>query len=432
MDIGRSQGFEHFTKGYNDLKSYIDNGWKIDWLIGPPRSGTNTTVNMLAETPAVDGLHLRDAFYYHQGLIITPEEHFDIVCGLIAAEIDKKIAEGQTGPGHILVKDMPQPFKDEIFQRWLPLVSNFIVTYRDPHSTTLSLITALANDEHVKNTPKETDLLKNGDLFREDLTEYERGLFDSTIKKILDGEHTDLKYGHWNNMNTILAKITEHVEKNPEKTLSVFSFTMAQADHNIMKNIVKTAGLGVPETLTQGWTKAVAGNFRRVSSSQFSQEKFPSKQDPRKILVWEKSAIKGPFKLWPVSSSPSLDKFPEKIQRIITDNLLPFYIDVMRHPNMVGPKTKEEFLQFANQEVEGKGLVKDLIPVTIYAYGMSRKIEAGEMLEELKRNHPEHKKAFAAIDTAISAAPENHIIPDTSQAVTRPQRDNNCSRETNL
>jgi len=55
------------------MQSHKNRGLKIHYLIGPPRSGTNTAVSMLAEIPDCEGLHVRDAFYCHQGLIISPK-----------------------------------------------------------------------------------------------------------------------------------------------------------------------------------------------------------------------------------------------------------------------------------------------------------------------------------------------------------------------
>jgi len=439
-------------QGYARLKALVDNGWKIDWLVGPPRSGTNTMVNILAETPAIDGAHMRDAFYYHQGLNIPADAHFNIVCGLLADEIERIIKTRGPGQKHFLVKDMPQPFANEdLWNKWLNMVHNFIVVYKDPHETTQSLVTALANDEHIRSTqfkheagdvalsPEAMDkaaekrpvtlkkamfgqpegaelpaLFGNGSLFKKDADAYATGLRDSTLDGLLekDGRYTDLRYGHWNNMQHILSRITEHVEKSQEKgekkSLSVVDFNMMRGQPKLLEKLVERAGLGKGDHLLDGWTKAVGrSNFRRVSSSQFSVEKFPPKSDPRKDLVWERHSLVPPFSLWGLEKPlPSMDIFPEKMQTILQKNLLPYYLDVLRHDALIGPETAGEMRDFMAQS-QGSRCVEDVLPVTCYAYATARLKEAEKapLLEELRQLWPQHAKAFKAIDTAAAKLP---------------------------
>uniref|UniRef100_A0A915DET2 Uncharacterized protein n=1 Tax=Ditylenchus dipsaci TaxID=166011 RepID=A0A915DET2_9BILA len=75
------------------------------------RSGTNTFVNMLAESADVDGCHLRDAFYFHQSRATSAEEHFNSVCGLIANQMEQRERTGV-----IVIKDMSQPLEENLSQ----------------------------------------------------------------------------------------------------------------------------------------------------------------------------------------------------------------------------------------------------------------------------------------------------------------------------
>uniref|UniRef100_A0A915DG69 Uncharacterized protein n=1 Tax=Ditylenchus dipsaci TaxID=166011 RepID=A0A915DG69_9BILA len=176
-----------------------------------------------------------------------------------------------------------------------------------------SLVTALANDMHVKMTPPNIPLIRS------------KMLFQNTH----DPEKTLLK--------NILQRINDHINKNTHKNLSVVDYSFAISQPEYIKETVRRANLSLPDTLTKNWTKSVGQNFRRVSSSQFSTQKFPNKHDPRKNLVWEYGALEGPFLLKPAGQrSLTLDKMPPILQTVILGEMFPLYRKILSHPNFIG------------------------------------------------------------------------------------------------
>ena len=375
---------------YEELKRLVDNGrLSILYIDAPPRTVSSAFFRSLAQIVpacAYEPFHF-SSHGFEKGLEVLLERAKE--AGVYNTDTPKPI--------RLVAKEIARYLPPDSWGKWVPLVDHFIAIIRDPHVQLHSLVKRAANDmfygkygasglsdEQVWRLAE-----KIGNIFKEG---------GSIAGRPVSG---DFDRTSWRSLSEHLATLDAHLHDNLQKRATVVDgFLLRSMPHAVMSELVEQLGIRCDAEMLQksvsGWNANATAPIKRPDCDD---------DDAYRTRVNASTGYEPPLE-----ETPPLRMFPAVFQDHLKHIALPIYVDFLRRPCRVGPRSPQA-LSFLFKHKIGNVTLAERNPVTAYALLASLNEEMlenseqhklAEQLEGLSKQFPDHTAAFRIIDEVIS------------------------------
>ena len=377
------------TNAYKELKQLVDDGdLSIVYIDSPPRTVSSALLRSMAQiAPAC----AYEPFHY-------PSDGYSK--GLeVLLETAKKLGVNDRSvskPVRLVTKEISRYLPDEAWESWMPLVTNFIVTIRDPSLQLHSLVKRAANDFFYERYGA-------SGLSDEQVWELagQIGVIFRDGGKIVGRKVPgDFERTGWSALHEHLEKLEAHLLKHPKKQLTIVDgFLLRAAPRALMAELLQRLEIEYnTQTLARvvsHWTKDSGSHIKRADAPVYDAYRT-------KVVA---SAGYQP----PLDPTPRLAEFPESLQLHLKETAFPIFLKFLSLPGRIGPTNPQGLMSLFNKEVDGIRLV-ERNPHTAHSLLASldeeslqphERTEQKEQMENLRLQFPEHSDVFELIDQIL-------------------------------
>jgi len=352
---------------YRDIaKGYL----RLTLIISPPRTASTALARVLSLSPSCD-LYIHEPFACDYNGDVVVREGTEIITREVE-RLKQKRHYSRSHPLNIVIKEMSQHLKSQLFRRLYSVCDRIILMIRSPHNQLSSLMKMWKNNPDddrfslSRISPRDRDRFVKSDEYRLNFV------------------------SSWNLLQRYLRTLSNLEKYTPGNPCWIaVDGDLIRALPSMLKNVVNRVGFSYSECMVFGWKRSA-----RKSSNTDNDNWVGRVMRSRKLHKLKRM-------------TPLTEHFPESTHLQIS-KVMRIYLEFLSSDRIVRPTRPKDLRLLLGTPLANGHTFASLRPVTSYALastlGDQYRRQKRIILEELRMHFSQrHNTAFRRIDELVES-----------------------------